>query len=56
MTKIDGETALGQQGVRSDFFTGDIDGVKQGDGYFDFICAFFFFIAFNGKIIEFFGV
>jgi hypothetical protein len=38
------DVALGEKGVSGDVFTLDVDGVKEGDGCLDLVCAFDFFI------------
>ena len=38
--QVCGDFALGQQGIGSNFFALNIDGIKQGDGGLDFVGTF----------------
>jgi hypothetical protein len=42
LDQIVGDLALGQEGIGGNFFTLNIDGIKERDGGFDFIGAFDF--------------
>ena len=52
---IVGDLALGQQGIGSDFFALDIDGIKQGDGGFDLVGLLDFLVGY-GESTYFFWV
>ena len=54
--QILGDVALGQQGICGNFFALKINGIKQGDGGFDFIGTFEFFTALYREGSDFFWV
>lgn len=48
--------ALGEEGVGSDGFAGDIYAVEEGDGSLDFVCLFFLVTPFYWQGANFFWV
>ncbi len=56
LNQITGQLTLGQQGVGSDGFSLDVDGIEQGDDGFDFVGLFFLIAAFYRQCAHFFWV
>ena len=48
LDQIRGQLALGEQGIGGDVLAGNLDGVEQGDGHFDFVRAFDLFSPLYG--------
>jgi hypothetical protein len=47
LDQVDGDLALGQQGIGGNFFALDIDGIKKRDGSFDFVSTLDGFVVYG---------
>jgi hypothetical protein len=47
LDQIGGDLALGQQGIGGNFFSLDIDGIKEGDGGLNFVGTFEVFVVYG---------
>jgi len=56
LNNISTQFPLGEQGIGSDGFAGDIDTVEKRDGGFDFVGLFFFVASFYWQGSDFFWV
>jgi len=54
--QIVGDIALGQEGIGSNIFALNVDGIKEGDGSFDLVGTFEFFTALYRERSDFFWV
>jgi len=55
VNQIGGDLTLGQEGIGGNFFSLNLDGIKEGDGGFDFVSALDVFV-FYGQGTHFFWV
>jgi hypothetical protein len=56
LDQVFGDLALGQEGIGRNVFVFYVEGFEEGDGHFDFVGAFGFFLVFYRKGTDFFWV